>query len=663
MSVFVFECVLGVQPSAYSSKKRSRCWHLTAPPKPTTVTPFNTFTPSFVRSSFSVSLPTNPFFSSPRPPFLLFFPPNSSKSKMPRIPSREEPYHSVAKCNRHWKTKREFVTKAANKASHVDGSHYLLVCVTPKGNIEVHASEHFFDDASQTRLDGVINWEVLRRRATTIQSKNEERWSEIERQEKRFGVEGEDGEDEAADDDDVASSKGARSHRGSTVDFDPSLMDATGVDVAAAQGRHTPAPGQHVFSAAKASPLRPIAALTINPMMLESVYVDRFTNLGQTVCANILKAWIKVVEPKKQTKYPYKNKRGDEGKAPPWWPVGMRHIEPDHLHKEERPRLLASIIQQASRPRAEGSAAIAAATAPDLRELTISRLHFATAEISSSIPPRQHYELRQIYLIAKEVRKANEDKVREQRARGIKIEDRNAHLWTEMTVEFFEKPPVGGVHPAAKRSYDATGMGLAFEPMADNKENVDFERHIKRGKHMSSPLNDLHHQHVATPLAAHHNVYAVPSYGIEPHTPHTPYGGGWTVAPISIPPVQAATPTSAPPTAHLVSGGHQAQQQQAYYRAAMATEISHSYPASNASYTPPQSQQTLHSTSAPGPASAGTTPAYGSTQSYSYHLNYSSSTPATSATLYTAGSTPPGYGAYGPYEQQAFVNDIAGLSA
>lgn len=583
---------------------------------------------------------------------------------MPRIPSREEPYHSVAKCNRHWKTKREFVTKAANKASHVDGSHYLLVCVTPKGNIEVHASEHFFDDASQTRIDGVVNWDVLRRRATMIQTKNEERWSEIERQEKRFGVEGEDAEEDAADDDDVASSKGARSHRGSTVDFDPSLMDPASVEAAAAaQGRHTPAPGQHVFSAAKTSPMRPIAALTINPMMLESVYVERFTHLGQTVCANILKAWIKVVEPKKQTKYPYKNKRGDEGKAPPWWPVGMRHIEPDHLHKEERPRLLASIIQQASRPRAEGSAAIAAATAPDLRELTISRLHFATAEISSSIPPRQHYELRQIYLIAKEVRKANEDKVREQRARGIKTEDRNAHLWTEITVEFFEKPPVGSTIPTAKRNYDATGMGLAFDPMADNKENVDFERHIKRGKHMMSPLHDLHHTQVATPLAAHHNVYAVPNYGVEPHTPHTPYGGGWTVAPITIPPVQAVTPTSAPPTAHLVGTGHQAQQQQAYYRAAMATEISHSYPASNASYTPPQSQQTLHPSSAPGPASAGTTPAYGSTQSYSYHLNYSSSAPAASATLYTAGSTPPGYGAYGPYEQQAFVNDIAGLSA
>jgi hypothetical protein len=94
----------------------------------------------------------------------------------------------------------------------------------------------------------------------------------------------------------------------------------------------------------------------------------------------------------------------------------------------------------------------------------------------------------------------------------------------------------------------------------------------------------------------------------------------------------------------------------------MTTEISHSYPASNASYTPPQSQQTLHSASAPTPASAGT-PAYGSTQSYSYQLNYSSSTPAPSATLYTAGSTPPGYAAYGPYEQHAFVNDIAGLSA
>lgn len=589
---------------------------------------------------------------------------------MPRIPSREEPYHSVAKCNRHWKTKREFVTKAANKASHVDGSHYLLVCVTPKGNLEVHASEHFHDDASQTRLDGVINWDVLRRRATSIQSRNEERWTEIERQEKRFGLEGE-GEDEDDDDGDDGSNKGG-SHHGSAGEFDPSLVDMVGVDASSSQGRHTPAPGQHVFSAAKSSPQRPIATINVTPATLEQEYCARFEHLGQSVCANVLKAWIKVVEPKKQTKFPYKDKKGNEGRSPPWWPVGMRHIEPDHLHKDERPRLLASIIQQASHARAEGSAAIAAATAPDLREITISRLHFATAEIASSIPPRQHYELRQIYLIAKEVRKANEDRIRERRAQGIvKTENPSMHFWSELTVEFYERPPAGG---AIKRAYDVSGMsGADFDParvMTDNKENVGFERAIKRGKHMVSPLSDLHHHQGVTPLSSHQNVYAVHPYSaVEPHTPHTPHYGGWTVAPITIPTsaASAAAASSAPPTAHLTSAGHQQQQQQqAYYRPVLTTEMSYSYPASNASYTPPQSQQTLHSAQSTSQATSATAAhAYGSAQSYSYQLNYSSgSTPQASATPYATGNTPPQYAtAYGPYEQQAFVNDIAGLSA
>lgn len=62
-------------------------------------------------------------------------------------------------------------------------------------------------------------------------------------------------------------------------------------------------------------------------------YEQRFNNCQQIACKLIAKAWVKVVEPKKQSTHPYVG--GDE-KAPGWWPKSqtkIRHKEPDHLSK------------------------------------------------------------------------------------------------------------------------------------------------------------------------------------------------------------------------------------------------------------------------------------------------------------------------------------------
>lgn len=67
-------------------------------------------------------------------------------------------------------------------------------------------------------------------------------------------------------------------------------------------------------------------------------YVQGFKNCQQTLCKLIAKAWVKAVEPKKQTAHPYT--KNDEG-APDWWPKPwgptkdekVRHKEPDHLYK------------------------------------------------------------------------------------------------------------------------------------------------------------------------------------------------------------------------------------------------------------------------------------------------------------------------------------------
>ena len=73
---------------------------------------------------------------------------------------------------------------------------------------------------------------------------------------------------------------------------------------------------------------------------VEKFYACRFKDMHQVSCKVIAKAFVKWVEPKKQTHHPYT--KGDS-KAPPWWPpttgdenVKVRHKEPDHLSKPGR---------------------------------------------------------------------------------------------------------------------------------------------------------------------------------------------------------------------------------------------------------------------------------------------------------------------------------------
>ena len=69
----------------------------------------------------------------------------------------------------------------------------------------------------------------------------------------------------------------------------------------------------------------------------------RFRQLQQLCCKIVAKAWIKVIEPKKQTRYPYN--RGEESK-PDWWPIDVRHKEPDHLMKPGIPLILTGTDMQ-----------------------------------------------------------------------------------------------------------------------------------------------------------------------------------------------------------------------------------------------------------------------------------------------------------------------------
>ncbi|KAK3940372.1 hypothetical protein QBC46DRAFT_126982 [Diplogelasinospora grovesii] len=112
-------------------------------------------------------------------------------------------------------------------------------------------------------------------------------------------------------------------------------------------------------------------------------YSQRFRNCQQTACKLIAKAWVKAVEPKKQSNHPY---TGSDEKAPDWWPKPwgttrddkVRHKEPDHLYKKERVHLLCHILRMVVEPNAKQH--------PDIQKLylTVAKLEEATNEALST---------------------------------------------------------------------------------------------------------------------------------------------------------------------------------------------------------------------------------------------------------------------------------------
>ena len=98
-------------------------------------------------------------------------------------------------------------------------------------------------------------------------------------------------------------------------------------------------PGQ--FSESNDDTTTPVPVQKTQQLMIgdaaevEKFYFVRFRDMQQSACKVMGKAFVKLVEPKKQTHHPYT--KGDV-KAPPWWPNttgenSVRHKEPDHLLK------------------------------------------------------------------------------------------------------------------------------------------------------------------------------------------------------------------------------------------------------------------------------------------------------------------------------------------
>ncbi|KAJ6038251.1 uncharacterized protein N7446_005061 [Penicillium canescens] len=90
-----------------------------------------------------------------------------------------------------------------------------------------------------------------------------------------------------------------------------------------------------------------------NASVLRRYYEKVFENLQQTNCRILAKVYVRLVEPRKQVKFPYNGRKNLGGityqcspdeTRPPWWPLEVRHREPDHLYKVERIELLVHIL-------------------------------------------------------------------------------------------------------------------------------------------------------------------------------------------------------------------------------------------------------------------------------------------------------------------------------
>lgn len=258
---------------------------------------------------------------------------------MPRIPVRTTPYHTLPRCTRHYKSKRDLILRALGKASFINGSQFVIAWISPKGEVDVYASE-LLQAAVSPKEGGVLSRKELEREATRVRGEMGRRWEEIRRLEEAGEAPSleddaeEGGEQEDAEDED--NSEEVDADRTLVDDMPPKLIDINMANSLAGDALKKPSPTamMSTFPAAAArssTPSPPMHTLTLAPPAIENYYASRFAALQQATCKLVVKAWIKVIEPKKQMKFPYN--KGEELK-PAWWPEGVRHREPDHLSKQ-----------------------------------------------------------------------------------------------------------------------------------------------------------------------------------------------------------------------------------------------------------------------------------------------------------------------------------------
>ncbi|WRT67190.1 uncharacterized protein IL334_004156 [Kwoniella shivajii] len=384
---------------------------------------------------------------------------------MPRIPVRTTPYHALPRCTRHYKSKRDLILRALGKASFINGSQFVIAWISPKGDTDIFASELLQSAVKDKEGGGVLNKKELEKEAARVKQEMVRRWDEIRRMEEK-------GEVPTLDEDSLAMNEGeveedvegeVEGENDEELDGDKTLVDEvdlsnldtplklvngttglgistkrlsplTGTGSGTGSGMYSTFSTTNSLTPRSSTPISPMQTIILKPNEIENFYMERFTNLQQQTCKLVVKAWIKIIEPKKQMKFPYN--KGEEFK-PSWWPEGVKHREPDHLPKDERKLLLISIIRNAS--------------------VNVARLQLSTAETSALISASKLAILREIYIVAKE----------EERRR--QMGDTTSDLIIELPI-IPQQTSNGSPEPAVKNEKRSHSLMSISE---DNKENIN----------------------------------------------------------------------------------------------------------------------------------------------------------------------------------------------
>lgn len=273
---------------------------------------------------------------------------------MPRIPVRTSPYHTLPRCTRHYKSKRDLVIKSLGKSCFINGSQFIVAWISPKGEVDAFASEMLqpalWDDPAAGKT-GILNRAEFEKQAVRIKSEVNNRWEEIRQLEERGeapqmsdddGPGLEEDEEEAEDETSVPQSPSIE-----VVDPDQTMVDDGELDIKllindeptsikrSASTIPSVSGSIPVTSTRARTPSRKTKSkkkhtMTFKSEDLDEYYIGRFSAIQQATCKLVVKNWIKIIEPKKQVKCPY-NKGEDV--RPSWWPESIRHREPDHLSK------------------------------------------------------------------------------------------------------------------------------------------------------------------------------------------------------------------------------------------------------------------------------------------------------------------------------------------
>ena len=234
------------------------------------------------------------------------------------------------------------------KHAHSTSSQYLLLICDANGNLEMTATSAFHgyrdkwitegvrQEARQIAISAANEKKVRRRRDSGIDKKA----TAQQEQEQIIQHEDEDEEEEWGDGEHgkTMSQDRITSIHLSLVSHDTIDMridNRLSPDDPAASKKRKPNPrdrrgssGSDIEETVSQEDFQQLAIADQDAVT--TFYMTRLRQMQQLMCKVVAKAWIKVIEPKKQSNFPYN--RGDESK-PSWWPSEVRHKEPDHLMK------------------------------------------------------------------------------------------------------------------------------------------------------------------------------------------------------------------------------------------------------------------------------------------------------------------------------------------